>query len=434
MDAFWQWLGSGSSQLPLLPTKANRVNENNNATVSFDRMRNMMVRAAEIRESEQQQIFDALDEIHARLTPLDSIGSVRKRLSELPDRTEVGVLAERLDEAVSKLEAQDAAIASVARAVESIVDKLATPFAQLDGRLDGVVGKMEGVAGRMDGLEDKLANIHRRLDSLDTHLDKQDSKLDVLPSAVHGPVRERIELMENGIRGRIDEFDSAVQGHVAATRDTLARAVTESTEAVRATVGERADSLHGKLDAGATELTGTREALTVAITQSRDAVHGKVDAARDALRTAVDETRDTVDGTERLTALAERLEQVTGRLDGLTTRLDTVEDGFTARLGDLGGSIEQSLAKVDATLTSRPDADSVASMMRRSNDDSVRIIGGHLDEAMATFAELMLGGGAPPPPPPPTTLPRQSRRRNPGSKAKAEKSTREDEDTDLAAG
>ena len=51
----------------------------------------MLVRAAEIRESEQQQVFDALDEIHARLSPLDSIGSVRKRLSELPDRTEVGV-------------------------------------------------------------------------------------------------------------------------------------------------------------------------------------------------------------------------------------------------------------------------------------------------------------------------------------------------------
>ena len=409
------------------------MNENNNATVSFDRMRNMMVRAAEIRESEQQQIFDALDEIHARLTPLDSMGSVRKRLSELPDRTEVGVLAERLDEALSKLEAQDAALVSVARAVESVVDKLATPFAQLDGRLDGVVGKMEGVVGRMDGLEDKLANLHRRLDSLDTHLDKQDGRLDVLPSAVHGPVRERIDVMESGIRGRIDEFDATMRGHVTGARDTLARMVDESTEAVRATVGERTDSLHGKLDAAAGELSGTREALDVAITRSRDAVHGKVDEARDMLRRAVDETRDTVDGTERLTALAERLEQVTGRLDGLTTRLDTVEDGFTARLGDLGGSIQQSLAKVDATLTARPDADSVASMVRRSNDDSVRILGGHLDEAMATFAELMLGGGAPPPPPP-TTLPRQSRRRNP-SKGKAEKTTRgEDDDNDLAAG
>ncbi|HEX2134220.1 MAG TPA: hypothetical protein VHH15_21970, partial [Actinophytocola sp.] len=69
MDAFWEWLGSPTSALPLPTTKATSVNENNNSTVSFDRMRNMLVRAAEIRESEQQQIFDTLDEIHARLSP-----------------------------------------------------------------------------------------------------------------------------------------------------------------------------------------------------------------------------------------------------------------------------------------------------------------------------------------------------------------------------
>ena len=80
MDAFWEWLGSPTSALPLPTTKVTSVNENNNATVSFDRMRNMLVRAAEIRESEQQQIFDTLDEIHARLSPLESIGAVRKRL------------------------------------------------------------------------------------------------------------------------------------------------------------------------------------------------------------------------------------------------------------------------------------------------------------------------------------------------------------------
>src|SRR5688500_16636154 len=126
---------------PPLDEGTRAVNENNNSTMSFDRMRNMLTRAAEIRESEQQQIFDALDEIHARMSPLESLGSVRKRLSELPDRTEVSVLAERLDEALAKLEAQDTAVADIGRAVDALVDKLAKPFAQLDGRLDGVAGR-----------------------------------------------------------------------------------------------------------------------------------------------------------------------------------------------------------------------------------------------------------------------------------------------------
>src|SRR5689334_10505892 len=167
MDAFWEWLGSPKPALPLPTTKVTSVNENNNSTVSFDRMRNMLTRAAEIRESEQQQIFDTLDEIHARLSPLESIGAVRKRLSEIPDRTDVTALASRVEDAMAKLDAQDTAIAALTRAVEGIVDKLATPFAQLDGRLDGVAGRFEGVAGRMDGLEDKLSNIHRRIDALD---------------------------------------------------------------------------------------------------------------------------------------------------------------------------------------------------------------------------------------------------------------------------
>ena len=48
--------------------------------------------------------------------------------------------------------------------------------------------------------------------------------------------------------------------------------------------------------------------------------------------------------------------------------------------------------------------------MRGANEESERRHAGQLDEAMATFAELILGGGVPAPPPPPTALPRQQRR------------------------
>jgi chromosome segregation ATPase len=401
MDAFWEWLGSPTSALPLLPTtKVTSVNENNNSTVSFDRMRNMLVRAAEIRESEQQQIFDTLDEIHARLSPLESIGSVRKRLSEMPDRSEHTALAGRVEEAMAKLEAQDGAIAALARAVEGIVDKLATPFAQLDGRLDGVAGRFEGVAGRMDGLEDKLANIHRRIDELDGHLNKQDSKLDALPGAVHGPVRERVEQAENNLRGRIDEVDAGLRGHVDGTRDAL-----------KQTVADAANALHNNVDEKAT------------------GVRGAVSEARKSMQDAIEDTKSTVDGTERLESLAARLEQVTSRLDDLTTRLDTVEDGFTEKIAQMGAGITDSLSKVEGTLGKQPDNDQLASMVKKSNEESERRIGGHLDEAMATFAELMMGGGAPQPRPP-ATLPRQTSRRRNG---KAQKPTRPEETEDADA-
>lgn len=414
MDAFWEWLGSPTSALPLPTTKVTSVNENNNSTVSFDRMRNMLVRAAEIRESEQQQIFDTLDEIHARLSPLESIGAVRKRLSEIPDRTDVTALASRVEDAMTKLEAQDATLAALTRAVEGIVDKLATPFAQLDGRLDGVAGRFEGVAGRMDGLEDKLANIHRRIDELDAnidkHLDKQDTKLDALPGTVTGPVRERIdaaesnlrdrvEAAENTLRGRVDEVDAGVRGQLDATRDGVRQSVADAADKVQNKVAEAAEGLHANVDQKSTSLSM------------------KVEASRKALQDSIDDTKTTVDGTERLEELAVRLEQVTGRLDSMTTRLDGVEDGFTDKIAEMGKTLAQSLSTVEGMVTKQPDTESVVSLVKKSNEESERRIGGHLDEAMATFAELMMGGGGQPPRPP-ATLPRQTARRRNGKTQK----------------
>ncbi|GAB3153610.1 PA containing protein [Amycolatopsis sp. NPDC004378] len=334
--------------------------DNHIAAPSFDRMRNMLVRAAEVRESEQQQIFDALDDIYARLAPVDSLGAVRKRLSEMPDRTEVSVLAERLDEAMSRLEAQDNVLAALTRAIEALPDKLAKPFAQLDGRLDGVAARFEGVAGRMDGLEDKLQNIHRRLDELGGHLDKQDAKLESLPQSVHGPVRERIDQAESTLRERVDTADHELRAKV----DELDRATKE-----------------------------------------------RIGANTEALKTALTETGEMIDASDRLENLGNRLETVTTRLDELAGRLDKVEDGFLSGIGELDGALKSGLSKVEDTLAKQPDSDSVDSLVRKSNDESVRRIGGQLDEAMATFAELMLGGGpavqqiAPPPP-----APRQPRR------------------------
>ncbi|MFD7654082.1 hypothetical protein ACFV4N_08905 [Actinosynnema sp. NPDC059797] len=373
-------------------------------------MRNMLTRAAEIRESEQQQIFDALDEIHARMSPLESLGSVRKRLSELPDRTEVSVLAERLDEALARLEAQDNAVQGIGRAVDGLVDKLAKPFAQLDGRLDGVTGRFEGVAGRMDGLEDKLSHIHKRIDDLELHLDKQDSKVDQVPGAVTAPLRERLEVLEAALRGRLDEVDEGVHEHLDGTREALQRSLTDSTNALHGRLDETRDNLNTTRDGLHAQLTETRDSLHGALADTRSTITGKVDEARESLHAALDETRDQVDATDRLEALAQRLEQVTSRLDTMTTRLDSVEDDFAARLAELSGVVEQGINKVDNTLSSRPDADTLASLVRKSNQESELRIGGQLDEAMATFAELILGGGSPTPPPPPTALPRPQRR------------------------
>jgi len=361
-----------------VPTKVNAVTENSIAP-SFDRMRNMLVRAAEVRESEQQQVFDALDDIYARLSPVESLGAVRKRLSELPDRTEVGVLAERIDETMSRLEAQDKAMAAIARAVDGIVDKLAKPFAELGGRLDGVAGKFEGVAGRMDGLEDKLQNIHRRLDELEMHLDKQDSKLESLPSAVHGPVRERVDTAEAALRERVDAVDAEAKQRAAETeaayRDQLA-------------------------------------------------------SAQEALREQIRDATTKLDVTENLSSITDKVEMVSVSLEELDSRINKVEEGMSTRFGDLDGIVKARIAGVEGILSDRPDTESVNGIVRKSNEESERRIGGQLDEAMATFAELMLGGG-PQQVTQPTPPPRQPRRTR-SSNNRARNGTKKEDTADVS--
>jgi chromosome segregation ATPase len=342
---------------PVLLTESQFVSNHSSspATQSFDRMRSMLVRAAEIRDSEQQQIFDALDEIHARLAPLESLGSVRKRLSEMPDRTEVSVLAERMDETLAKLEAQDNAVATLSRALDAMVDKLAKPFAELGGRLDGMAGRFEGVAGRMGGLEDRIAGLHKRIDDLDHHLDRQDARLDGLPAAMHEPMRERIDVVETGLRGRLDEVDKAVHEHL----DGMAQSAGAATEGLGSRLGETGESLSAAL------------------------------------------------------------ESVTQRLDSLSTRLDKLDEGVGGRIS----SVTDRLGELGGALAYRPDADSLAGLVRQANEESEVRYTAQLDEAMATFAEIIMGGAPPPlpPTPPPPPRPAQRRARTSPNKAPAPK-------------
>ncbi len=147
----------------------------------------------------------------------------------------------------------------------------------------------------------------------------------------------------------------------------------------------------------------------------------RIGANTEALKTALTETGEMIDASDRLEGLGTRLEKVTGRLDDLASRLDKVEDGFLSGIGELDSAVKSGLAKVEGTLSKQPDTDSVDTLVRKSNDESVRRIGGQLDEAMATFAELMLGGGPAvqqiSPPPPAPRQPRRSSRNGRAPKA-----------------
>ncbi|SFN10868.1 hypothetical protein SAMN05216207_100834 [Pseudonocardia ammonioxydans] len=397
------------------------------SNLSFDRMRGMLTRAAEIRDSEQQQIFDSLDEIHARLAALDAIGTVRKKLTELPDRTELNVLAERLDETVTKLDNQEIVLGAITRAIESLPDKLAKPIAQLDGRLDGMGGRLEGVSGRMDGLDDRLGGLHKRLDDLDNRLDRHEMRLDAMPNAVAAPIKERVDGVERQVKEQLDaavgSFEETGEGLRNLLGDTsvgLHRRLEELAQRPAVdpapafdALTERLEALSTRLEEVGSRLDSVESGLDEKLTDLDGSVKDRVGKLGGSLKDRLGELDGTV--TERLTAFDERLDKLSGSVDGrfdtltesVDSRLDRLAGEVDTRLDKLAGDVDGRLSGIDSTLRDRPDTGSVTELVTRANTESEKRSASQLDEAMATFAELIMGRGGqyaqqtPPPPPRP---------------------------------
>ena len=394
------------------------------SNLSFDRMRGMLNRAAEIRDSEQQQIFDSLDEIHARLAALDAIGTVRKKLTDLPDRTELNVLAERVDETVTKLDNQEVMLGAITRAIESLPDRLAKPIAQLDGRLDAMAGRMEGVSGRMDGLDDRLGGLHKRLDDLDNRLDRHEMRLDAMPNAVASPIKERVEGVERNVK---EQLDAATQSFE------------ETGEGLRNLLGDTSVGLHRRLEELAQRPAVDPAPGFDALTERIEALAARLEEVgtrMDTVETGLEGRFGDLDGAvkERLGKLGGSLKDRLGELDGtVTSRLGeldgkvgeldgSVQDRLAQLTGDvdnrletLSGTVEGRLTELDAALRDRPDTSAVTDLVGKANADSERRNASQLDEAMATFAELIMGRGGQyaqqTPPPPPRPAQRRTRQK-----------------------
>ncbi len=164
----------------------------------------------------------------------------------------------------------------------------------------------------MDGLDDRLGGLHKRLDDLDNRLDRHEMRLDAMPTSVGTPIKERIDGIERTVR---EQLDGAV------------RSVDETGEGLRNLLGDTSIGLHRRLE----------------------------DLA----------ARPAVDPTEPLTALAAApggARRPPGRHRGRHVRAPRKprRTASTSKLGNLGGTIDEKLGKLDAALVERPDTTAAA--------------------------------------------------------------------------
>ena len=296
----------------------------------FDKMRTMLARAAELRAEEQRQLYDTMEDVRSRLQAVEAfanegnsrlpmlsehVSGVTERLQHLPDRTEISVIAERLDEALARIDAQDQVLAQVGGTLAGLVDRMSRPIEQMEARLDGVAGRFEGIAGRLDGLEDRLMHLHSRLDDVDGSIGRHSSQLEALPAVLDIPaVHRRLDEVNSGVQSRFDELLTLPGLDPTERLDDLAARLESLTNRLES-VTTRLDIIEDGVKAEVTTLSGIVE-------QGIDKIEGSVVARpdREELTTTLRQTNH------------ESEQRITGQLDEALSALAEIMLGRSAKV------------------------------------------------------------------------------------------------------
>ncbi|MBI3687296.1 MAG: PA containing protein [Actinobacteria bacterium] len=303
--------------------------------VGFDKMRQMLARAAELRDREQRQFYDSLEDVRSRLRTIetfaadsttqfpqiqDHMSGVQDRLHNLPDRTEISVIAERVDEALVRIDAQDQVLAQVANTLAGLVDRMSRPIEQLDARLDGVSGRFEGVSGRLDGLDDRLGHLHSRLDDVDSSVSRQASQIDALPEVLDVPaLHRRFDDLGGGMQARFDELLAQPGLDPTDRLDDLAARLEKLAQRLES-VTVRLDTIEDSVKAEVTTLSGVVE-------QGIEKIEGSVVARPD---------REEISTTMRA-ANGESEQRITSQLDEALAALAEIMLGRSPKVPNARG-------------------------------------------------------------------------------------------------
>jgi chromosome segregation ATPase len=293
--------------------------------VGFEKMRAMLARASDLHADEQRQVLDLLDEIRTRLAPIegfvgesssrvvatsDNVATIQRRLTELPDRTEVSVVAERLDETLARIDAQDAVLTRVIEAATALSERVGAPLDALEARLEGVAGRFEGVSGRLDGLDDRLQHLHARLDETDATVARVQGAVELLPGQLDpASVHRRFDELSAGLHQRIDDEVGRVHGRF---DEVLARPAVDPTQ--------RLEAMAARIEQIAERL----EAANVRVKAVEDTIHAGVGSLSGAVENGVDKIDRTLDSRPDRNELARVLRdsqhdserRITQQLDG----------------------------------------------------------------------------------------------------------------------
>ncbi|MCO5969446.1 hypothetical protein NDW01_13645 [Actinoallomurus sp. WRP6H-15] len=309
-------------------------------------MRELLARAAQDHVYEQRSTGQLLDEIHQRLegiewllrevrereltgltTQLDtvrgqvdelcgkppewaeglaehieSVGEKVKPVAELPSLwADVGVIAENVDEGLSRIQA----VLDSSRSITEATLQAAQQMDDLTKRLDRLAGTMEAASVRFNRLDKTLADLGHRSEKLEHEINGVAGKVDQSLHDMAERVEQGLEAVNGrveGVGGRLDGIDGRLEGLSGKIRG----------------VEGHFQALEAKVDGACDRVEGVDQQIArLPVTLEINELHRKVAAIGD---------RPFIDPTDRFDALEKRLsEAVDPLLDELRARPDRDE-------------------------------------------------------------------------------------------------------------
>jgi chromosome segregation ATPase len=308
--------------------------------------------------SRLQAVIESAQQItHVTQQATDHMGEMAKRLDKLQSSMEAAAVRfNRLDKSLAEMghraEKLEYSINGVSTRVDHALDDMAE---RVEQGMQSVSGRLEGVGGRLDGLDGRLEGLSGRIEGVDDRVESTGARIDHLPAALQiGELQRRVaELANRPYLDYSDRFD--------ALEKQLGDAVDPLVEEVRA----RPDR------------DEVEEAISRVVASAYDDVVRRLDEFATGLDTINDDLRGRVEGIQ-----TDVVKQIDEALRAYTKRIDSIQDALAQRVTGAHAEVTRQVGEVrdDVANTIKGVSESVARRINALHEDVWKRVDGVHEE------------------------------------------------------
>jgi chromosome segregation ATPase len=259
-----------------------------------------------------ETLAEHIEKVGERVTPLDELPGVR---------SEVGAVAENLDDALNRIQTLTDSAQRSLQQVETLTE-----------RMENLQVSMEGAALRFSRLDKALGDLNQRSDRLE-------AQVNTIGELMTGGLADLSARTEQQLGEVTDNVRSTVS-------DAMNGSIPQHLDGVKETVEQRLEAFGGTVRTGMDSVGVRVETMTGRI----ESLDGRLEGLDGRLE-GIDGRVDGVDG--RLEGVQGRLDGVEGHFDGVNGRFDGIEgrfekiDGHFEGVGGRFDKVDGHFEKVD---------------------------------------------------------------------------------------